>query len=409
MVWTLVLHHTPLLTAAGTTGQIEELAQATGRSLTFNLDAPHELTFSLPGKHPTTALVRKGLTDVLAYRDDVAVMRFRVTNRSLTRNGSSVGVQVTCLSYRAVIDRHMFHTGDPRSWTATPQSLIAWEIADYGQRKAFGALGMVRGVVPPASLDKQRDRVGSPATETETATQGYDAGKSRGEAIAELGRVADGFEWDIRPVQDSIHQSTFDVWARRGVVSTFALDDGGNVGGWTAEDDLDDFANVIRVVGREPTGENTNGAAGPVVYLPGTHDPDTAYTSYGRIEMERASDAEKAATVNEQAQGMLAEAYLGLEPTWSLTLRAGRWQGLDDLWLGDRARLLIRVDTVHEPGVFGDPLIDVEQTVRVQAMTIGLEDNSGRENVAVTVGRPPMTWAQLWTDLQSRLARGERR
>jgi len=67
MALSLALFNSPLNTGAGTTGQIAALGLASGRKLTFDLVNAHTLSFTLPGRHPTTALVQVGISDVLAW------------------------------------------------------------------------------------------------------------------------------------------------------------------------------------------------------------------------------------------------------------------------------------------------------------------------------------------------------
>lgn len=407
MSLTLVLHDPPLIAEAGTNGAIEPLSQARGRSMGFDLaGSGHELSFTLPGRHYSNALIRKGATDVVAYwgDSDAPLMRFRVTHRNPVSTGGQVAIAYRAVSYKALLAAWVFHDTDQRSWTATAQSLIAWEILNQGQAKARGNLGVVRGTIP--SPDQVRDRIG---TITDgRAKEYYASGQSRFEAIQQLSEVIGGFDWDITPHPTLASTSTFDVWSERGSADDrLELVDGSTIASWSMDDGMAEFANVTRTQGREASGENVVAAAGLEVWRPATKSPVDVTSGLGRWEESFSSEAIAATQVTEDADANLVRA-LNQMPGFSLSLKRGVWAGPSSLWLGDTTLLNIQVLADNPASEAEARTVDYYDAVRVLGMKIDV-DEEGNEDVSLQVGRPARTYPAFRRELDTRLKRLERR
>ena len=397
MALSLALFNSPLNTGAGTTGQIAALGLASGRKLSFDLVNAHTLSFTLPGRHPTTALVQVGISDVMAWWDTQAgaLQRFRVTSSQISITGSEVLVTFTCTSYRGLAEAWVFHDTDQRSWTATPQSQIMWEIFNGGQTKTRGNLGVVRGAIP--ATDPVRDRPSTTDAATSITTQYFAAGTTRLVGIQSLENVIGGAEWDINPDPSDLTKLTFDCYTQRGRTDPtlpLPLVVGSTVSSATRQADLSTYANVTRTLG---TAQGT--VTVPFVsWRPVTTDP-AGTPQEGRWERTYSSAAITQAGVDEHGAANLARAS-NPYPMWSLTLSSQAWQGPSSLWLGDVTRLLCRV-TSNE--VSATPLLDVAETQRVLKLDIAA-DEAGGSVVTVAVGRPPLSYSLFRQQLERRLA-----
>lgn len=107
--WTLYLMETPLNTPGGQTGLVTPLTLASGVSMGYKIDDIDTLSFSVPGRHFQTGLIHEATSDIIAYRDDEVMQRFRVTSLALEGTGTSVTVNATCSAYREVVNAWMFH------------------------------------------------------------------------------------------------------------------------------------------------------------------------------------------------------------------------------------------------------------------------------------------------------------
>lgn len=393
--WTLLLMSTPLNTAASpATGLLGELSKARGVGLSFNLYDPATLTFTLPGRDAMTAKVEPLLTDVLAYRDDYCVQRFRVVSSRYDKSGGVLTASFTAVSYQSLLDAWVFHGSDTRSWTSTEQSALAWAIINGGQAKTRGTLGITKGLAPTVTVLRTRDG----GTEQ---PEGYEAGKRRGEAVKQLSEVDNGFEWDIEPDRTSRLAEQrglkFNAWnegarGNHAPRSAMLLDDGGTVVGWSRSSSPQDYANVVRVSGATESTEN--GGTAPVAWRPATRNP-SGTPPEGRWERQIGSDLSESSELGKQADRELA---IGMDylPTWSLDVLGSRWGGPSEMWLGDTCRMIVR-----------DGPLDVDQDVRVMTIGISIED-SGIESLSLSVDREAADFKRDRNALMRRIENLER-
>lgn len=394
--WSFFLFDTPLNTDSGT-GQITELTAANGRKLTFSLTEGADFSFAMPGSHWQTPLVRPGLTDVIAFRDDRPMQRFHVLQRTMAKQGGVVSCSYQAVSYRALLEKWLIHDGATRDFSQVEQTAIAWTLISQAEARAGEQWNLARGIEPDTSV--LRDRLPGPDGDP---SHGFDAGTAVGDAVRDLSRVTNGFEYDIEPSaaapQTALHFNAWNLGLRKqhdGEFSDLVLDDGGTMAEWTRIDSMADYGNVVRAQGRAPTGENTTGATGPVSWRPSPASTSPA-SPYGRWERAVSSEATTQTSLDAFAQGE-RDRLLDPAPEWSAVLRGGRWDP-DALFVGDYARVVVS-DLPDE---------DVDETMRVQKVDVTLSDE-GVEVVSLALGRPPVDYVRFRQDLERRLARLERR
>lgn len=415
--------NSPLNTAGGTTGQIEELTVASGRSFKFPVDGPAELSFSMPGHHPQTRAILPLVSDVLVFRDGDAVQRFRVVSRSIDW-GAEVSVSFAAVSYRGLVGAWLLHDSpdaDKRNWPvadgAVDTPLAAWNCFNFGQGLANGALGVTRGVTPGAgvltvaagTLNGQLDSGG-------TQTDFFPGGTPRDEVIDTLASLGTGFEWDITVDQSNPYTGLkFDVWSKAaggrnqhgsGVASPFILDDGGNVLGGSHAADPSAFGNVIRVpvdpgsgatvIPPAPAWEPTSRNPAPV--SPALDVPE------GRWERAVGDTAYASTTAAASAAPGLLANLRRYTPTVSCSLRRGRWGGRTQLWLGDEARFILTVSTEGTTNY----LLNIDEQVKVYEINVAVDD-LGAEDVTLALNRRDYSSTRDVRDIYDRVARLERR
>lgn len=322
--------------------------------LRLRLNGPAELGFTLNGEDPKAALLEELITDVRAYRDGVLVFRGRVGPTADSIDANAHAVQVTALDYRWILTHRTIKPGFSALSTGyanAEQTTIAWDLIRDTQALTAGSLGITNGATASGVL---RDRpVGY-----------YEDGKNLEEALAELGAVSNGFDWEIGP------DLVFRTWyPRRGTARDFLIDlrrGGGNVQAADRSVDPADYANVWRQSGADGVASNTVTVT------------DLASRPEGRWERQEGdTDLKSAASVTARAEGRL-DTYALLEPSWGFTLkRSARWAP-DRLWLGDTCP--IRVQRGR---------LDVTRTSRV--LELGLRPDAGGEVVEVVMDRPPLS------------------
>jgi hypothetical protein len=405
----------PLNTSGGGTGLIGELTAAGSRSLSFSLDAHAELHFSLPGRHPQAASITPLVDDVLVFRDDTAVQRFRVVSRSIDW-GTEVQASFSCVSYRKLLDAWIFSddTLDVKRWTAVENAEdVAWAIFNYGQTKTWGNLGATRGHVPSTPITLAAGMLDGTAA-SYTATDYFAAGSKRGDAIDQLSKLGSGFEWDIRPDPANPYTGMkFDVWSLAeggrnqwgsGVASPFILDDGGNVLGGSHDTDPSEIANV----GRFPVADQAYVSTSPT-WVPTSKNPDPVIPGddvyEGRWE-RNFSDQEftTAAAAASAAPGLLAKAR-AYPPVITCDLRRGRWEGPSQLWIGDSARFVLSIPVDGQVDAYA---LYVDEVVRVVEAEVTVDD-LGAEDVKLSLNRPAYSATRDAGAVYDRLARLERR
>ncbi len=353
------------------------LTEARSRRYTARLNDASDLSFSIDGRHPQAAAIEEMSTDVhllLSTSTGTTILdRCRVGATRDEIGEDEHRTDVTCLDYRAVLDRRTLWTGDTLTFAAVDQTDIAWELIAATQAHRAGDLGIWKGVAA-GYTSQARDRT-------------YEAGDSIGQRIQELSEVINGFDWDITP--DSASSLRFDAWypgrgSDRGVVLLL----GGLVATVSRELNTSDYANAIRYSGAETTtaGEWEAGDLGtPGAFLQGRWDRafgDDGLTTQGALD--------------ERAEWQLAESQV-VRPVYTVRLRRGGWEGPDHIWVGDTVRLIIPSGR-----------LDVDTTARVHEVQIDIDEDGG-ETVTLALGGPRPDFRRWPPLIEQRLTNLERR
>jgi hypothetical protein len=342
---------------------IPSLQAASGRTFTVRLNDASSAGFSINSQHPDAEQVEELATDLLVVHGGDKLFRGRFGPSTDSGDGTSAHADFTAWDYREVLNRRILLPGDTTSFTGVEQTTIAWTIANVSQTRAGGDLGVTAA-----------ESVGSTGV-VRNLTLG--TGMKCGEQVQLLSEAVNGFEWDISP--DLQFVPYYPV--RGNQDSTFLLDYGGSVSGYTRTVDPGAFANVLRLSG--------NGSG---VF---TAD-DIANSAAGRWETNVGNLDLSQNAIDARGPYMLAQQ--GLLPSYSLKLDPAKWPGPDELWIGDKPRLVIRSGR-----------LDVDTTdLRVTEMRFDIGDDE-TEAITVQLGyRPANQYVRLRSASQ-RLDRLERR
>ena len=332
-------------TAAGE--PVADLLGARSRKVTFRRDGPCEASWSMDGRWsaitgnpPDAAVVKELLNDVLVYRDGDLLFRGRIGPTEDTVDADSHTVSMAAVDYRGYLDRRILYAA--QTYTATDQAGIAWALVDYANTRIGGDVGITRGTGQTTGVNRDRN---------------YEAGKSIGEALDELGRVIGGFDWEVDPwLRLNVYSPS------RGTIRDFVAEYGSNVARVSRSVDPGSYANAVRSTGDTALTTAVTLNAATLATRPerrfdlAVSDPD--------VKVQQ--------TVQDRASAALAIAEV-IQPSYTVTLRPGRWSP-GDVWLGDVTKIVVRSGR-----------LDVNTSERVEEISVSVGDD-GSETVELTYG-----------------------
>lgn len=331
--WSFVLAE-PAPTGLG----FRQLTAATSRRVTWRLDDACDASFDIDGRHDEASEIEELATDLLVYRDGSKVLRGRIGSESDEIDASTHQASFAAIDYRGML-QYRFVGAAGATYIATDQAAIAWGLINTSQALSGGNWGITNGV--GSSSGTNRDRT-------------YDPGKPLSEALAELGRVDDGFEWEIDA------DLALNRWfPTRGSANGVVLDYGGLVTQVRRNLDPSAFANSVLAVGDQALVPATAVTAGI-----GTDPRGRWERSFGY------SSIKEQATLDARAL-WLADQTNTLRPEYVVTLRDGAWEGFDHIGLGDTVTLAVKSGRLQ-----------VADAQRVVEIAVDLDDD-GAETVTL--------------------------
>jgi hypothetical protein len=328
-------------------GADTELTAATGRRVTVRLGQASDASFNINGRHEQASAVDELVSDLWAYRDGSLLHRGRIGTTSDVVSADAHACTFTAPDYRALLERRYLYDEDKLSYVQEDEASIAWQLVQLTQGRAGGDLGITRGSGQTTGF--KRDRL-------------YPAGKGIGESISQLGDLDGGFDWEIDP---ELKLNIFNP--ERGRATNEVLEFGGAVDSFTRAFTPAEYGNAVRAsAAADPRAPEYRAVA------------DIATRPEGRFEIERGfPDILEQSTLVAKADYLIADAQV-LRPTYTLTLKAGRYPGPEKLWLGDTCKVVLRSGRLDESS-------------QQRVMEISFEPTGeDSETVRVTVGRPAL-------------------
>jgi len=330
-VWQFVLANTvgaPLVELPATSMQVQ-----------WHLDDPAEASCTVDGLDPRASEVQELLTDLLVYRDSMLVFRGRIVEAD-DSVGDSHDLSLRAIDYRGLLARRVTYAGT--GWGATDQAQIAWNLIAYAQGLIGGSWGITRGT--GQSTGVLRDRL-------------YVAGANVGELLDNLGRVINGYDWEIDAnLALNIFHPT------RGTSKDWVAEYENTVTSFRRSVSSDAYANAVRATGADTLTPVTVTAANLASRPEGRWDQQIGDT-----------DITQQATVTEKANGALARGEV-LLPSYTCTVDPDRWTP-ESAWVGDSTQLVLRSGR-----------LDVAAVERIESVSVSIDD-AGAETVALTYGQ----------------------
>lgn len=328
--------------------------RARSRRVSYRLDGV-DASFSLFGRDATAAYVDELATDLKVYLGDRLMFRGRMGSSSDTLDETKHDLSVTALDYRALLGARILY--DAYAATNREQTEIAWDLISGTQALSGGDLGIAN-----LSIDTNVNR-----------TRTFPEGQNIGEALDRLGKVTDGFDWEI---DEFLNFRTY--YPQRGQVSDAVLAHGSTVSRVRRTLTTSSFGNAVRVSGRErKLDEATNLWSGPIPAVRAT--AGIATDPRGRFDRQFGYPSVTVQSTLEERADLLIEDLPVLRPSWTMTMKPGAWKGRDRLWLGDSCEMVVKSGRLSDLGL-----------QRVVGLDFVVGDD-GTSTVDVILGLPPLS------------------
>lgn len=340
--------------AGGVTG---EVLQAQNKTITLRTepDQNHEVSFDADGLSPAIAGIVELETDLIVMYGSQIVFDGRVVPTQDTLTASAHRTQVTALDYREVLRRRAVLPGDQLTWANVEQSTIAWNMIQATQARAGGNLGIARGLGQATGV---------------TRTQTNTLGDYIGDAITNLAKLNNGFEWQVTPY--GFADLRLDVFypqqgTSRGVVLAWGS---GRISSITRTVDPSTFADAVYVT-------SSASVSGTKTLTPQyLQAADIATRAEQRWDSVIGTDDQTQSTLNDHATALLNQAQV-VVPSYSIVFYPGAWGGPADIWLGDQ--VLVQIDSGR---------LQVNDLLRVVEMSFAISPDNV-ETLTLTVGAIP--------------------
>jgi hypothetical protein len=393
--WRLTLHRRDFGTNARPTQTgIAELTDARSRKLVQALNSPATLSFTLDGRSPAAALIQEMSHDVIAWRFDDQqnkdVMAFRgiIAQSQDSLSEQTHTVSFTAHDYLAMLKRRLI-TGSVHYvnvYTQVDQDTLAGNLIQQAVQvyaasvdvNFYPGSALPVGAIPmtPAGVQRQ-----TPSGQKRDRT--YPAHTNIGEALDQLAKVVNGFDYDCWPTSDAWGGDSIRLfYPYQGVQrSSPQLVYGSTVSTITRNLDSADYANYQRTVGNN--GSSDPAAAQKYGEAWNTDTNNITVATQGLwMSGSNASDVTIQQTLTDKANGDLGRSGL-LIPHYAVGLRPGAYS-----WgnpnMGDVVPLIIQSGRLN-----------VNTTIRIVGLTYDIGDD-GQEDVSLVLGRPDTTIADIF-------------
>jgi hypothetical protein len=391
--WRLTLHRR-LYAFSSSSSIIGDLGGARNRKLVTALNSPAVLTFDVDGWSESARQIRELATDVIAWRwdeasgADVPMFHGLIGAAQDTIDEQSHTVTVTATDYLGMWSRRQYNGASPLTIGPLDQDSIVVTLGGYaGQPYAATGAGTKFNAAAFLPIDyaylNPDGTTRGPTGVTKTLT--IQGGSVIFDMFDNLAHTANGFDYALAPVGDAKtygdHLGLY--YPRQGVTRTNPIFNyPGNVTGLTRSLASSDYANYWRTIGNNQTADATQ----PQLYGEAS-DPEAFNVNVGVFMTgDQDSDMYATAYLGQIAQGRLNIGSV-LQPTYTLTLRPG-WFYLGAFNIGDTIPLVVQSGRLN-----------VNTALRVLGITYEPTDD-GVEVVTVTVGRSPITVADMLTAQQ---------
>ena len=333
MTWQILLTDP----ATGVQHELPNMISATG---VWRLDDPASFDVTIDARDDILDHLTPHATDLVAIRDGTLTYRGKILDPSYNLGPNQQTVSIPSIDYRGLLDMVARIPAGGATYAGIDQAVIAWDLISDYQSRAGGARGITDGLG---------------ATSAQTRDRTYEEGAPIGRLIGDLGRVRNGFEWEIAP---DLKLNRWHAPTRRGTTGIGTLDLGAMIAQATRPG-RPQYANAWTVTGGDGTTPST------------ADDPGIAADPRGRWERSATYNTiTQQSTLDDRAAWLLDEG--NGRPEWALTMALGAWGGPGALWVGDTFELAI-----------SEPHIAVHDTYRVHEVVVTLDPSIERVALGV--------------------------
>jgi hypothetical protein len=313
--------------------------------------------------------IAEGINDVAVYRDHSLLFRGRMVSSSCDNlSADAANITVGIVDYRSLLGHRTIWPGTTAivsGYSTVVQAAIAWDLINDSQAPVGGSWGITQGTGSTTGINRTR------------AVGFYTTGQNLREAVDDLGRLSNGFDWEIDPLL------RFNVYyPRRGSLRDFVITRG-NTSSLTRSVDLSTYANIVRV----------SGDTGVTPWYWGAGD--LATRPEGRWELQEGNTDLKSVAATTARSERLFNDSSTIQPAYTATLSALSGWDPTKLWVGDTCPIRVARGS-----------LDIDTTGRVVELTADIGDNND-ETVSMTFDKPPMS-SRLVRDLRSMATRLDR-
>jgi hypothetical protein len=330
----------------------------------------HEASFDIQGTDVASlATTGKELAaDVQVWLEGKILFCGRLGLERDANDGTGPRFNPTAYDYREVLRRRNFAAITPPSYSGSDRGFIAWNMISLTQGLTGGNLGIARGLNPTVGL---------------VSTAAYTKDSFVGVEIDNLAQMdAAGFDWDVVPHGPA--DLRLDLWpGGRGTDKGVILEWGGPLlASYTRVTDPSEYGNTLLL--------STTGGASPInpVYLQAA---DLATRPEGRWDLAVGTQLTTSDALATAGPWYLGQSQV-VNPTYTLVMRAGAWQGPDHVWIGDLVHVRIK-----------DGRLAVDDLLPVSELQFDI-DAQNIEVVTVTAGRSAFKYRHPIARILRRLA-----
>jgi hypothetical protein len=372
---------------------ISELPDARSRKLTQAWNKPAVYSFTLDGHSPTAKAVTELSCDVIAWRwndaqqRDIPMFRGPVVQSQDTLSEQTATVVFTAQDYLAMLARRFWTGTSTFGWAGFDQDTIASGIISQAGNVADSTgVSFSPGSFLPLTVELLDPGGNNRGLSGQIRTRTYQAQTPYLTSLDQLANVINGFDYDVLPGGGGASLDSVRLfYPYQGVQRTdVQLMYGTTVAAMTRSLNSADYANYQRTIGNNGTA--TPNAAQLIGEAYNSDTNNVTVASQGLwMDGDNVSDVSVAQTLNDHANGNLNRSAV-IVPSYSVQLRPGWYDPMVGPNMGDVVPLIVN-----------EGRLALNTTVRVLGIDYAVSDDVLGEDVTLTLGRPDVTIADIFS------------
>lgn len=293
-----------------------ELTEAGGRTVTWRVDGAATVQFSINGRSDEAAGIVELATDLTVFRDHVKMFSGRIGPENDTLDADKHVAQFAAVDYRGMLAYHG-QVAD-RRFDGVDQATIVDTVIDDDAALTGRDWGIDTAGIGTGASGQLRDVT-------------FPAGETLAKSIGDLGRLLNGFEWEIDA------DLVLNRWyPQRGSDNGVKIDYGGLAQSVSRRLAPASFGNYAVALGSDETSPSIAAAGDLATDLRGVWQ-----------QVLSASSVSSQDTLDDKAAWLLDQTGT-LRPDYGVVLAPDRWEGPDHIWIGDTVELVVKSGRLNE-------------------------------------------------------------